>query len=286
MKQISELVNLIQLEQISDCSFQGNSQPIGSATVFGGQVLAQALYAMKECVPEERKCHSYHAYFILAGDLNKKITYEVETIRDGGSFSVRRVLAKQNDVVIFLMAASFQAKENGYEHQIEMPQVPAPEQLHSWDDMYQQLKGFIPKQVEQFLAVERPISFKPTVVNNPVERKALPPIQNVWFKVKGKYNGDTELGKSILSYISDYNILTTALHPHADKAHFGNTQMATLDHSMWFFRDFDLNDWFLYSIESPSTSNSRGFTRGNIFSRDGKLVASVTQEGLMRPKKQ
>lgn len=284
MKHISELIELIQLEKIDDTTFKGYSKPIGSPNVFGGQVLAQALYAMSQCVPQDRVCNSYHCYFILPGDLKKPIYFDVEKIRDGGSFSVRRVLAKQDDRVIFFMGGSFQGHEEGHEHQIKMPEVPHHEGLFSWDDMYQQLKGFLPKQVEQFLAVERPIHFKPTVINNPTERKKLDPFQHVWFKVKGDMENDAALNHSILSYISDYNILSTALQPHADVAHFGNTQMATLDHSMWFFRDFDINQWMLFAIDSPSASQARGFTRGNIFTEDGTLVASVTQEGLMRPK--
>lgn len=284
MKHISELKSLIELEQIDKGKFKGYSKPIGSPTVFGGQVLAQALYAMSRCVPEGRTCNSYHCYFILPGDLEKPIFFEVENIRDGGSFSVRRVVAKQNDKVIFFMGGSFQGHENGHEHQIKMPEVPHYSELISWDDMYVQLKGIAPKSVESFLAIERPIHFKPTIINNPLDKKKLEPIQNVWFKIKGETENDVHLNRTILSYISDYNILTTALHPHADIAHFGNTQMATLDHSMWFFRDFDINQWFLFAIEAPSTSNARGFTRGHIFSEDGNLVASVTQEGLMRPK--
>ena len=186
---------------------------------------------------------------------------------------------------IFFLGASFQGQEDGYDHQVEMPKVPHHDGLYSWDQMYEQLKGFLPKAIEQFFSIERPIIFKPTVINNPTERRKLDPFQDVWFKIKGEMVNDTTLNRSIISYVSDYNILTTALHPHAEEAHFGNTQMATLDHSMWFFRDFDINDWMLFSIESPSASGARGFTRGNIFTESGVLVASVTQEGLMRPKK-
>lgn len=284
MNHISQLVDLIRLDQVEDNIFKGNSLPIGSPNVFGGQVLAQAIYAMSKTVPLDRVCNSYHCYFILPGNLNEPIIYEVENIRDGGSFSVRRIKAKQNDKVIFFMGASFQGKEDGYDHQIKMPKVPDHENLYSWDQMYEQLKGFLPKAIEQFFSIERPIIFKPTVINNPTERKKLDPVQDIWFKIKGEMTNDPTLNRSIISYISDYNILTTALHPHADEAHFGNTQMATLDHSMWFFRDFDINDWMLFSIESPSASGARGFTRGNIFTESGELIASVTQEGLMRPK--
>lgn len=284
METISELIDLINTEPTGPSSFKGRSEPIGSPNVFGGQVLAQALYAMSRSVPEGRVCNSYHSYFILPGDLQKPIHFQVENVRDGGSFSVRRVTAKQDEKTIFFMGGSFHAGEEGYNHQIDMPQVPSHDGLYSWDEMYTNLKDFLPKQLAQFLSIKRPVIFKPTVINNPMEKVRLHPFQNVWFRIKGETENEPALNRSILSYISDYNILTTALFPHADKAHFGNTQMATLDHSMWFFRDFDINQWFLFNIDSPSASQARGFTRGNIFTSDGTLIASVTQEGLMRPK--
>lgn len=284
MTNVSQLIDLIHLEQLEDQIFKGRNEPIGSPSIFGGQVIAQAVYAMSQSVPKGRFCNSYHCYFILPGDLKEPVYYEVETIRDGGSFSVRRVKAEQKNRVIFFMGASFQGLEEGYNHQLEMPKVPHHEGLYSWDQIYEQLKGFLPKSIEKFFSIERPITFKPTVVTNPVERKKLDPFQNIWFKIKGEMENDPIYNRSILSYISDYNILTTALHPHADVAHFGNTQMATLDHSMWFFRECDINEWMLFSIESPSASGARGFARGNIFSESGQLIASVTQEGLMRPK--
>ena len=283
MKHVSQLVDLIRLKQLDENVFEGRSKPIGSPNVFGGQVLAQGLYAMGQTVPEERTCHSYHCYFILPGNLNKPIRFDVENVRDGGSFSVRHVTAKQENTTIFFMGASFHAGENGYEHQINMPKIPHHEDLFSWDDMYQNLKQFMPKKVVDFLAIERPIIFKPTEIINPAEMKKIEPYQNVWFKIKGETENNPAINRNILSYISDYNILTTALHPHADVAHFGNTQMATLDHSMWFFREFDINQWFLFMIDSPSASQARGFTRGKIFTEDGTLIAAVTQEGLMRP---
>ena len=283
MNHISELVKLIKVEPLDEMIFEGNNSPIGSPNVFGGQVLAQALFAMSQTVPADRYCNSYHCYFILPGELQKPIRFEVEKIRDGGSFSVRRVIAKQDNNVIFFMGASFQGFENGYNHQLEMPKVKHHTDLVSWDEMYAQMKGFLPKSVESFMAIERPITFKPTVINNPLEKKKLAPQQDVWFRIKGETDNNEALNRSILSYISDYNILTTALQPHADKAHFGNTQMATLDHSMWFYREIDINQWFLFSIESPSASFARGYTRGDIFTEDGILIASVAQEGLMRP---
>ncbi|MDX1317241.1 MAG: thioesterase family protein, partial [Xanthomarina gelatinilytica] len=206
-------------------------------------------------------------------------------MRDGGSFSVRRVTASQNGTVIFILSASFHKDEKGYEHQIQMePNVAQPEDLMSWSDLLEQFGEMLPKKTKTFLEIPRPVEFKPTQIPNPFEKKNLPPYADIWFKLKGDTSSlDLPTKQKILTYISDYNILSVAIQPHASKAHWGNLQTASLDHSMWYFRDFDLDDWLLFSLESPSTSNARGFAKGHIFTRDGKLVASVAQEGLMRP---
>lgn len=283
MVHISELKELITLKKLDNNLFQGYNKSVGTPTIFGGQVLAQALYAMNNSVPEGRICNSLHSYFILPGDLNKPLFFEVENIRDGGSFSVRKVVAKQEDRVIFFMGGSFHGKEDGYEHQIAMPEVTHHSELINWEEMLDKYRDLMPKTLSDILAVERPIEFKPTIVPNPLSPKKLPPYHNVWFRIKGEIDNNAQLNQSIIAYISDYNILATALQPNADKAHFGNMQMATLDHSIWFFREFDINQWMLFSIDTPSASNARGFTRGNIFTENGKLIASVTQEGLLRP---
>lgn len=283
MKNLSELLQLIEVERISPLIYRGESSAIGSPNVFGGQVVAQALYAVSQTVEKDRYCHSLHSYFILPGDLSIPIIYEVEKTRDGGSFSTRRVQAKQNDKTIFIMAASFQLKQDGYSHQIQMPKVPPPTELYSWDDIYNQMKGRLPKSFEQFLSIERPIEFKPTVINNPLERKKLPTHLDVWLRFKGEAKTHEEVRKCLLAYASDYNILSAALQPHADVAHFGNTQMASLDHAMWFYHDFNPNEWLLYHIETPAASGARGFANGHFFKENGTIVASVTQEGLMRP---
>ncbi|WP_369048361.1 acyl-CoA thioesterase [Tenacibaculum sp. UWU-22] len=288
MKNSNDLLNILNLEQLTPTTFSGVSKTIGSPNVFGGQVLAQALNAAYKTVPKKRFVHSLHAYFLRAGDLHKNIFFEVENLRDGGSFSTRRVTAKQNDKVIFILAASFHKNEEGYDFQIPMKKnIPSPEVLMSWTEMLEKYGAVLPKALKSFLAIERPVEFKPTYVPNITERKDLPPNVDVWFKLKGEVPKtiDLPLKQQILTYISDYNILTAALNPHASKANFGNTQMASLDHSMWFYRDFDFSDWLLYSINSPNTFGARGFAQGNIFTRNGTLVASVAQEGLMRPKR-
>ncbi|WP_431167141.1 acyl-CoA thioesterase [Tenacibaculum halocynthiae] len=285
MKDTQELLNILILEDVGEGNFNGISKDIGSPNVFGGQVLAQALNAAYRTTPKERILHSLHSYFLEAGNLEVPITYNVQTIRDGGSFSTRRVTAHQNDKTIFILACSFHKVEEGHEHQMPIKKdIKQPEELLSWNDMLDQFGAFLPKKMKSFLSIERPIDFKPVQIVNPLDQKDLPPIVDVWFKLKGKVE-DLELAvkQQILTYISDYNILTACLYPNASKAHFGNTQMASLDHSMWFYRDFDFSDWMLFSVESPNSFGARGFACGNIYTRDGILVASVAQEGLMRP---
>jgi acyl-CoA thioesterase II len=285
MTSVQDLLNLLVLEKVNKTQFVGHSKTVGNQYVFGGQVLAQAINAACRTITNNRILHSMHAYFLEAGQLHMPIEFNVSLVRDGGSFSVRRVTAQQNDSVIFILSASFHKKEEGYNHQIEMKSdLKQPEDLLSWTDILHQFGDYLPKSLKAFFEIDRPIEFKPTLIVNPLERKDLPPFSDVWFKLKGNVNDlDLATKQQILTYISDYNILVSALNPHASKAHWGNTQTASLDHSMWYFRDFDFSDWLLFSMESPNASNARGFARGNIFSRDGKLVASVAQEGLMRP---
>lgn len=285
MNSVNDLLKILILEQVGENQFNGLSKYVGSPNVFGGQVLAQSLNAANRTILNQRVLHSMHAYFLEAGDLNSPILYEVNLIRDGGSFSTRRVTATQKEKTIFILAASFHKSQDGYEHQIEMKtDVKQPEELQSWSEMVEIYGEFLPDKIKKFLQMDRPIEFKPTKLFNPMDKIDLPPFLEVWFKLKGDASTlDLATKQQILTYISDYNVLSAALLPHASKAHYGNTQMASLDHSMWFFRDFNFNDWMLFSIESPSSSNARGFTKGNIFSRDGKLIASVAQEGLMRP---
>ena len=285
MTTVNDLLNLIRLEKVNDSTFIGVSKTIGSPVVFGGQVLAQAINAASRTITNHRVLHSLHAYFLEAGDLNSPITYEVSVVRDGGSFSVRRVTAIQNKSTIFILAASFHKVEEGYNHQIEMkPELKQPEELLSWTDMLKKWGDILPKNLKSFFEIERPIEFKPTEIVNPFDRQNLPPYSDVWFKLKGEVkNLDLTTKQQVLTYISDYNLLVSALNPHAEKADWMNTLTASLDHSMWFFRDFDFSDWLLVSMESPSAHAARGFARGNIFTRNGKLIASVAQEGLMRP---
>jgi len=282
MKSVEELLHLLDLEILEENLFRGESKTVGSKTVFGGQVLAQSLIAGLRTVPEERVLHSLHSYFILPGDLERPIVFQVEPIRDGGSFTTRRVKAIQKGQVIFLMSASFQIREEGLDHQMDMPKVPMPEDLPNLEDLAAQYKDLLPESVRRFLNLERPIEFKPVEMFNPAIPVKQEPYRHIWMRGKGAMPADFRLHQAVLAYTSDYNLLTTAIQPHADVTSFSQLKMASLDHAMWFHRDFRMDDWLLYAIESPSASNARGFTRGNIFSTDGKLIASVVQEGLIR----
>ncbi|WP_297804029.1 acyl-CoA thioesterase II [uncultured Polaribacter sp.] len=287
MKNSTELIALLNLEDLGNNNFSGNSVTIGSPFVFGGQVLAQAVNAAYRTIPKDRILHSLHSYFLEAGDLTIPINYNVNEVRNGGSFSTRRVTASQHDKTIFILAASFHKKEDGFEHQTTFDSnIKQPEELFSWDDMLEQFGDFLPKSMKYFLSIERPIEFKPVRIPNPLNPEDLPANEEVWFRLKGeKQKMDFRTKQEILTYISDYNVLNAAFNPNASKYNFGNTQTASLDHSMWFFRDFDFDDWMLFSAESPNAFGARGLSKGNIFTRDGKLIASFAQEGLLRTKK-
>lgn len=287
MKTTQELINLLDLKKIDNHNFSGKSVTIGSAIVFGGQVLAQAVNAAYRTIPENRFLHSLHSYFLEAGNLTIPIEYNVAEMRNGGSFSTRRVTASQEGKTIFILAASFHKKEDGFEHQAEMElNIKQPEELLSWEDMVTKFEDMLPKGIKSFLSIERPIDFKPVEIPNPLKPENKPAIEQIWFKLKGDIpEMETRLKHQILTYISDYNVLNATFKPNAAHYSFANTMTASLDHSMWFFRDFDFNDWMLFSAESPNAYGARGLAKANIFTRDGKLVASLAQEGLLRPVK-
>ncbi len=285
MKTVDELLNLLQLEQLEENFFRGVSSSIGSPRVFGGQVLAQSLSAAIQTVPEDRYVHSLQAYFLLPGDISIPIVFSVDCIRDGGSFTTRSVKAIQRGQTIFHLSASFQLEQQGLDHQVEMPEVPGPEALANWEGLAQEYNDIIPDNFRRFLELDRPIEFKPVERYNLFSPEKHSPYRNVWMRARGPMPDERKAHQLVLSYASDYNLLTTALLPHGQHGNFGELQLASLDHAMWFHRDFHFDDWLLYNLDSPSASNARGFTRGNIFTRDGKLVASVVQEGLIRPRR-
>ena len=280
---LAELLHLLDLEEIEENIFRGRNRDIGSGRVFGGQALAQALVAAGRTVEGGRIAHSLHGYFILPGDIDIPIVYLVDRLRDGKSFTTRRVTAVQHGRAIFNLAASFQIEEQGPEHQNAIPDLPGPEELPRELDMIRKVADRIPEQLRAIYTQDRPIEFRPV---DPVDFFAPdphPPIKYVWFRAAGSLPTDDCLQhQSVLAYASDYGLLGAALLPHALTFRMPHLQAATLDHALWFHRPFRMDDWLLYSMDSPSAAGARGFTRGSIFGRDGTLVASVVQEGLMR----
>ena len=281
MHKIKDLVDLITLEKIDDCTFRGDNYKTPWKRVFGGQVLGQALHAAYQTVPDDRFAHSMHGYFILAGDVDEPIVYEVDTIRDGGSFTTRRVVAIQKGRAIFNMAASFQLRQDGFDHQITMPNVLPPEVLLPDFEQIKSLKETHPDLYHRMKVIyPNAIDFRPVEKFNP--EKEGRPFRHVWFKSNESIELDLPMQHQMLAYASDYNLLTTAALPHQTKIDRSRLFFASLDHAIWFHRDFKIDDWLLYATDSPSAGNARGFSRGNVFTKEGKLVASVVQEGLIR----
>ncbi|MEM0992147.1 MAG: acyl-CoA thioesterase II [Bacteroidota bacterium] len=277
------LLEQIGLEAIEENIYRGKSHSIGGKRVFGGQVLAQALQAASLTVPEGRLAHSMHGYFILPGDVQKPIIYNVDRIRDGGSFTTRRVVAIQNGKAIFNMSASFQIEEEGFDHQISMPNVPPPEAVRNVMELRQAHEDKLPEFLKRTLSMPRPIEFRPVEMPYFINPSKGRPFRHIWFKARGKLEEHPANHRVLLAYASDYNLLETALRPHG--ATWTQLIAASLDHAMWFHRKFSINEWLLYALDSPSASNARGFNRGNIFNQKGQLVASVVQEGLIRQRR-
>jgi len=260
----------------------GHSQDLGFGAVFGGQVMGQALSAAKETVSENRQVHSFHSYFLRPGDTNHRIVYDIESIRDGKSVSTRRVKAIQFGKPIFYMTASFQEPAPGFEHQDEMPDVPPPEELQSEQEYAFQLRELLPDAVRDKFISDKPLEMRPVEFINPLQPEVAAPKRCVWFKANGQMPDDARVHRYLLAYASDFNFLPTALLPHGRSFIEPTIQTATIDHSMWFHHDFRIDDWLLYVIDSPSASQGRGLVRGQFFTREGKLVASTIQEGLIR----
>lgn len=278
----TELLELLDLEPIEVNLFRGQSQSEGWQRVFGGQVIAQALVAATRTVGADRLSHSLHCYFLRPGDPKAPILYEVDRIRDGKSFTTRRVVAIQHGEAIFSMSASFQVIEEGLSHQVPMPDVPMPESLASDTELRLAYKEELPPRMLAWLARERPLELRPVHPRFPLSTEKTAPIQNVWMKTTGAAPDDDALHRAILAYASDMSLLSTSGRPHGLTFSEDNVQSASLDHALWFHRPFRTDEWLLYAQDSPSASGARGFNRGLIFSRDGILVASVVQEGLMR----
>lgn len=281
---IENLLTLLDLEQIEENLFRGLSPQVGWQRVFGGQVIGQALVAAGRTV-SGRPAHSLHAYFMRPGDPEVPIIYQVERMRDGGTFSTRRVVAIQHGAAIFALSASFQQEESGLEHQLAMPDVPPPEALPSEADLKEAYLHNAPEGVRRYWERPRAIELRPADVRHFLSRDALEPVQQVWVRSTGPLPDDPEIHRCVLAYASDITLLDTALFAHGRVIFDPDLQVASLDHALWFHRPFRADDWLLYAQDSPSTSASRGFNRGSIFTREGVLVASVAQEGLIRVRK-
>lgn len=279
---LADLIELLTLERLDTYLFRGQSHDIGTNRVFGGQVLGQALAAAANTV-EERVVHSLHAYFLRKGDHNSPIIFEVDPQRDGRSFSSRRVVAIQHGRPILNLAASFQRPEEGLEHQSSMPQVPPPERLKDVTEYRRQLLERVPEsKLPRYLMHDRPFEFRPVQLPQFIDPEPREPRSNIWFKTVDRLPDDDRLHRSMLAYVSDYYLISTATRPHGTSVFANNLQLASLDHALWFQRSFRLDEWLLYSTESPSASGGRGLARGQIFHQDGTLVAVVAQEGVMR----
>jgi acyl-CoA thioesterase II len=286
MSGVKELLSTLDLERLEHNLFRGRSPQNGWQRVFGGQVVGQALVAADRTVEaEDRLTHSLHAYFLLPGDPKVPIIYEVDRIRDGGSFTTRRVVAIQHGQAIFTMGVSFHKPEPGFDHQIPMPKVPAPEDLPSEEELKARLLPNLPEVMRTYWERDRPIELRPVDLSRFFSADKSDPKQNIWIKANGSLPDDFRLHQCVLAYASDFSLLDTALAAHGRVLFDPELMLASLDHAVWFHRSFRADEWLLYAQDSPSSQGARGFCRGSIFSRDGRLVASVAQEGMIREKR-
>ena len=281
-KDLQAVIDLLELERLEDLIFRGQSHDIGSPQVFGGQILGQALRAAASTV-ERGRAHSLHAYFLRPGDFNLPVVYQVERARDGRSYSNRRVVAIQQGRPILNMAASFHGREDGFEHQTDMPDVPGPEGLTRSIEINASMIDRVPEKMRRLLAHRPPFEFRPVDAPKFIEPGPRPPRKHIWMRAWDPLPDCDELHRTLLAYVSDYELLGTSTLPHALDFDAKAVQMASIDHALWFHRPFRVDDWLLYAFDSPSSHSGRGFSRGEIFTRDGALVASVAQEGVIRP---
>ncbi|WP_378946958.1 acyl-CoA thioesterase [Mesorhizobium sp. ANAO-SY3R2] len=279
---IQELLSILNIEELEHNLYRGRSPQVKWQRVFGGQTIAQALVAAQRTVEPARHVHSLHGYFMRPGDITVPIVYEVDRIRDGSSFTTRRVVAIQHGHAIFSLEASFQVDEPGLDYQMPMPlDVPPPEELKSQRELLEEAPH-VPDVVRLFWAKERPLELRPVYVEHYSSRDKLPPLQKVWIRLTGPVPDDRALHSALLAYLSDMTLLDTATFAHGRGIFDPDIQAASLDHAMWFHREHPLDGWLLYTQDSPSTSGARGFTRGALYAQDGTLIASVAQEGLIR----
>jgi acyl-CoA thioesterase-2 len=278
---IEELLQLMELETLEVNLFRGESRDIGTPRVFGGQVLAQSIIAASRTV-DEGTIHSLHAYFLRAGDPEAPIVYDVDRNRDGRSFKSRRVVAIQHGRPIFTLAASFQLEQEGLEHQFEMPNVPMPEDLSSESDVPEDRLEEVPPLLRRWFTRTGPFDFRPVQKTDVFNPHPQPPFSNIWFRLTEKIDVSDLMHRALMAYASDFHLVGTATLPHGISFIHDDLVMASLDHAMWFHRPARVDDWLLYSCDSPSSSGGRGLARGSIYDRSGRLVASTIQEGMIR----
>ncbi len=285
MSATQDLLGTLDLERLEVNLFRGRSPQTGWQRVFGGQVIGQALVAALRTV-EDRPAHSLHGYFMLPGDPKVPIIYEVDRIRDGRSFTTRRVVAIQHGHAIFGMAASFHADEEGFSHQARMPDVPPPDQLPSEAEIKAKAMAIMPDAVRRYYERERPIELRPVEFSRYLGVKSEEAKFHVWIRATGRLPDDIAIHQCVLAYASDMALLDASLIPHGRTVFEKTIMAASLDHALWFHRPFRADDWLLYAQDSPNMSGARGFARGLIFTSDGTLVASVAQEGLLRERRE
>lgn len=283
---LDQLVRLLDLETLDDNHFRGAAPNEGFQRVYGGQVIGQALVAASRTVPEDRPAHSLHGYFLRPGDMDHPILYVVDRIRDGRSFTTRRVVAIQGGRPIFNMSISFQLVEGGLTHQGPMPDVPPPEDLESELELRRRQAAHLPEVQRASFTRARPIDVRPVAPYDFFRPETREAVQLCWVRAEGRLPDDRRLHQCVLAYASDWTLLDTCTFPHGVSFMLPNFQTASLDHAMWFHRDFRADEWLLYAQDSPTAGGARGFNRGQLFQRDGTLVASVAQEGLIRLREQ
>lgn len=282
MSVVKDFLALLELEKLEVNIYRGQNRDLGTGRVYGGQVFAQALMAARRTVDEPREAHSVHGYFLRAGDLKAPIVFFVDRPRDGGSFTSRRVTAIQHGEAIFHLSASFHAEERGLDHQSTMPDVPPPEDMPSEVDLIRAQLDAFPPELHAVLLQDRPLDIRTDSPHIPGRTRPREPHRFLWFRVVERLPDEPIVHQAILAYASDYGFLPTALAPHDIAYRDPRVFVASLDHTVWMHRPFRADEWLLYVMDSPTAANARGFVRGQIFSRDGTLVASTAQEGLLR----
>lgn len=282
LEEVEKLVRLLKLTQIETHVFYGESQDLGFAQLFGGQVLGQALMAAAKTAEASRLVHSFHGYFLRPGDPDEPVYYEVDLVRTGQSFSTRRVLAKQRGLAIYMGQYSFHKEEEGLDFALPMPNVLGPESLESEEIVIARYKNLVPKKLSDKLLSFRPIDVRVVEKTDHLNPQPRPPMKHIWTRLKCDLPDDILLSQAFLAYASDFGLSTASLIPHGLTFMSKGVQVASLDHAMWFHRRFHYRGWFLHALESINSHGSRGLNRGVIFDECGQLVASVVQEGLVR----